>query len=143
MSYLPEGTPLPQPNPDDKPYWDAIARRELRFQRCIRCRRFRHPPQPFCGFCSSPDTEWAPVAGAGTVFTYTIVHHPVHPALKSAVPYNVVVVMLDGADDVRIVSNIIDAAPNEIAIGMPVTLVWDEVEGGGVLPRFRKAAHAA
>jgi uncharacterized OB-fold protein len=67
------------------------------------------------------------------------VHHPTHKALKSAVPYNVVVVHLDDADDVRIISNVIDAAPEEISIGLRVALAWDEAEGGTFLPRFRKA----
>jgi uncharacterized OB-fold protein len=139
MSYLPKGTPVPQPNPDDQPYWDYCAKRELRFQRCKACGRFRHPPMPACGKCGSTETEWAAVPGTGSVFTYTIVHHPTHPALKSAVPFNVVVVHLDQADDVRIVSNVIDAKPEEIAIGLRVALVWDEIEGGMFLPRFRKA----
>jgi uncharacterized OB-fold protein len=139
MSYLPQGTPLPQPNPDDQPYWGFCSRRELRIQRCIQCGRFRHPPMPLCAVCGSGETEWAAVPGTGTVFSYTIVHHPTHRALKSAVPYNVVVVHLDDADDVRIVSNVIDAAPEEISIGLRVTLAWDEAEGGSFLPRFRKA----
>lgn len=139
MSYLPIGTPMPQPNPDDQPYWDACARRELRFQRCTNCGRFRHPPMPLCAVCGSGKTEWAAVPGTGTVFSYTIVHHAAHKVLKSAVPYNVVVVHLDGADDVRIVSNVIDASPAEISIGLRVTLAWDEIEDGTFLPRFRKA----
>jgi len=139
MSYLPPGVPVPQANPDDQPFWDACARRELRIQRCTHCGRFRHPPVPFCGECGSGGIEWAAVPGTGTVFSYTIAHHPAHKALKTAVPYNIVVVHLDEADDVRIVSNVIDASPEEIRVGMPVTLAWDEIEGGMFLPRFRKA----
>ncbi len=66
---------------------------------------------PACFNCGSMETEWAQVPGTGTVFSYTIVHHPAHPAVKSAVPYNIVVVHLDEADDVRIVSNVIDVPP--------------------------------
>jgi len=73
------------------------------------------------------------------VFSYTIVHHPAHPAVKPVVPYNIVVVHLDDADDVRIVSNVIDVPPEQIAVGLRVTLAWDEIEGGMFLPRFRKA----
>lgn len=94
---------------------------------------------PFCATCGSGGLEWAQVSGNGTVFSYTIVHHPAHPALKTAVPFNVVVVLIDDADDVRIVSNVIDAALDEISVGLRVALVWDEVEGGMFLPRFRKA----
>jgi uncharacterized OB-fold protein len=139
MSYLPHGTPLPQPNPDDQAFWDFCSRRDLRIQRCGHCGRFRHPPAPFCGVCGSGEIDWAAVPGTGSVFSYTVVHHPAHPALKAAVPYNVAVVHLDDADDVRLVSNVIDAAPADLSVGMRVTLAWDEVEGGMFLPRFRKA----
>ena len=40
----------------------------------------------------------------------------------------------------RLVSNVIDAAPGEMAVGLRVTLAWDEIENGMFLPRFRKAA---
>jgi len=56
------------------------------------------------------------------------------------VPFNITVVHLDEADDVRLVSNVIDAAPDEMAVGLRVTLAWDEIENGMFLPRFRKAA---
>ena len=75
----------------------------------------------------------------GQVFSYTIVHHAAHPALKSAVPYNVAVVHLDGADDVRLVSNVIDTTPEEMKVGLRVTLDWDDNGEGQLLACFRKA----
>ena len=139
MSYFPKGTPQPQANPDDQQYWNFLARRELRIQRCVKCGRFRHPPMPFCGRCGSGDTEWAAVPGTGSVFSYTIVHHAAHSALKESVPYNIAVVHLDGADDVRLVSNILDAKPEEMKVGLRVVLAWDDNGEGTALPRFRKA----
>jgi len=82
------------------------------------------------------DLGWRQVSGSGTIFSYTIAHHPVHPALKTSTPYNIVVVMLDGASDVRLVSNIIGAQPEQIRIGAPVELCWDEIDKGMFLPRF-------
>ena len=63
-----------------------------------------------------------------------------HPALKQATPYNVALVHLDGAGDVRLVSNVVDAEPGEMRVGMRVSLFWDEMANGGYLPRFKKAA---
>ncbi len=141
MAYLPPGTPNPTPNPDDLPFWQAIEQRQLRIQRCADCGRFRHPPMPRCPDCRSAAIEWAQVSGEGQVFSFTIVHHAVHPALRSAVPFNVAVVLLDGTGDVRLVSNVIDARPEDMQIGMRVSLVWDESDQG-VLPRFRMATSA-
>jgi len=139
MSYLPDDTPLPNPGPDDRPYWDFCAKRELRIQRCTSCGRFRHPPQPFCAKCGSGDVEWKQVSGNGTVFSYTVAHYATHPALKPALPYNIAIVMLDDADDIRIISNVIDVGPTDMKIGMPVKLVWEPLAGGGYAPRFQQA----
>jgi uncharacterized OB-fold protein len=139
MPYLPDGMPLPEPEMDDRPFWEGCRRKVLQVQRCAECGHFRHPPGPMCPTCRSIKTEWVPVRGDGAVFSYTVVYHPVHSALKGAVPYNVAVVLLADAGDVRIVSNVIDAAPGEMTVGMPVHLHWDPTPDGGYLPRFRKA----
>jgi uncharacterized OB-fold protein len=138
MPYLPDGTPLPRPTPDDRPYWEAIDRRELRIQCCAACNSFRHPPTPLCPDCGSDRIAWRQVPGTGEVFSWTIATHATHPALKAAVPYNIAVVALDGAGDVRIVSNVIDARPEEMRIGLRLRLVWEPTAAGGYLPRFAK-----
>lgn len=138
MSYLPEGTPVPSPGPDDAPFWDACDRQELRIQCCADCGTFRHPPIPVCAACRSTKSTWARTSGTGTVFSYTVAHHPTHPALHGAPPYNIAVIHLDGAGDVRLVSNVVDVPPDEMRIGMRVIVVWDAIGDGHFLPRFRR-----
>jgi uncharacterized OB-fold protein len=139
MSYLPDAMPLPPPGPDDAPFWEACARRELRVTRCTNCGAFRHPGTPVCAQCRSTAFDWPEVSGTGTVFSYTIAAHPTHAALKGHGPYNIAVVHLDGAGDVRLVSNVMDVPPEEMAIGMRVRLHWDELSDGSLLPRFVRA----
>jgi uncharacterized OB-fold protein len=139
MAYLPDDMPLPQPTPDDHPYWAAHAQRELRIQCCSDCDTFRHPPVPFCARCGSSNVTWTKVSGKGEVFSYVVAHYATHPSLKTAVPYNVAVIMLEDAGDVRLVSNVVDASPEEMRIGLKVELHWDAIAKGGYLPRFRKA----
>lgn len=143
MSYLPTGLPLPEASPEDTPFWDACRDRRLLIRRCNACSLHFHPPMPSCVHCGSINVGWNEVSGEGTVFSYTVAHHAVHKALKGHGPYNIVVVMLDGADDVRLVSNLVDTAPGDIRIGMPVSVHWEELENGAVLPRFRRAAATA
>jgi uncharacterized OB-fold protein len=80
------------------------------------------------------------VSGDGEVYTWTVVRHAVNPALRDSVPYNVVVVLLDGTDGVRLVSNLIDAPPEALRIGLRVTLTWER-RGDVDLPCFRVASH--
>jgi uncharacterized protein len=138
MSYFPFEVAGPQPNVDDRVFWDYCRQRELRFQRCASCHRFRHPPGPVCSACRSFEAEWIPAPQTGVVFSFTIVHHPAHPAVASMIPYNIVVVDFPELGHTRFVSNLIDATPEEIHIGMPVSLVWEDSSTGIPLPRFRR-----
>ncbi|MDO8671517.1 MAG: OB-fold domain-containing protein [Dehalococcoidia bacterium] len=138
MPYL-EKIPLPKPSIEDAPFWEACHRHELVIQRCTNCRTFRHTPTPVCYNCQSFDFEWVKVSGKGTVFTYTNVAHPVHPALKERVPFNLVIVELPDAGNVRLAGNVIDTPFEELYIGMPVEVIFEDYPEGATLPRFKRA----
>jgi uncharacterized OB-fold protein len=142
MAMLPELAQI-GPDPHTHEFWDACRRRELRLQRCSDCGRFRHPPIPGCPHCGSPRSHWPQVSGRGTVFSYTVVHHAAIPSLASQVPYVVVVVEVEGAEGARMISNLLDTAPEAVSVGMAVEVVWDELPDGFVLPRFRPARASA
>src|SRR6266851_1235156 len=118
MSYLPTDLTPIAISPLTEPYWAGCKNGQLTLQRCAGCGAFRHPPAPICHVCRSDATEWVAVSGRGTVYTYTVVHHPVHPKLQEAIPYNVVLVALEDAPGVRVVSNVIDAGPEDLRIGL-------------------------
>lgn len=141
--YLPTELCEIAPDVDTAPFWEGCRDRQLRFQRCRGCGRFRHPPIAGCPDCGNRDTDWVAVSGFGHVYTFTIVHHAVVPALASAVPYNAALIAIDDAPGVHLISNVIDAAPHELDIGMPVEVHWEEAASGVVLPRFRKRRSTA
>jgi uncharacterized OB-fold protein len=127
--------PLPVPNADTEPFWDACRAGELRLQRCADCAEWRYPPQPACGACGSLAAAWVPVSGRGTVFSYAVTHQPIHPALSGRTPFASVVVELD--EGPLLTSNLVDVDPDDIVIGMPVDVVFEQA-GDMVLPKFRK-----
>ena len=138
MPYLPADLPRLVPGRDDRPWWDALRRHELVVQRCAACGTWRHPPAPVCAACRSPDARWERVDGRGRVFSYTIVHHAVHPALADRVPYNVVLVELPDAAGVRLISNLIDVPADEMRVGLEVEVVFEDLDDEVTLPRFRR-----
>jgi uncharacterized OB-fold protein len=140
MAYLPNEVPGPRPTVDDQVFWDYCQQQELRFQRCSACQHFRHPPAPVCPQCRAFESEWVRAPETGVVFSFTIVHHPAHPAVSAVVPYNIVIVDFPECGHTRLVSNLIDALPEEVCIGMPVVLVWETTGNGRVVPRFKKAS---
>lgn len=122
----------------NKGFWQACRAHSLTVQRCTSCGSFQHPPRPVCSNCQSFDLEWAPVSGGGTVYSYTVVHHGIG-GLRDKVPFNIVVVELDGSGT-RFVSNLVDAAPADVAIGARVTVWWDDASAELSVPRFRRAS---
>lgn len=130
----PEAPPRPVPLPDDasESFWAECARHELVLQRCTDCETFRFPPRPMCPSCGSMGWRDEPAGGRGHVWSWVIAHPPVLPSFRDRVPYNVVVVELE--EGVRMVGNIVEAANEDIRIGMPVTVAWDDVEDGVAIP---------
>jgi uncharacterized OB-fold protein len=137
--YLPAEFSLVEPDSLTRGFWENCKQHRLSIQRCTTCKTFRQPPKPVCHKCRSFEWEWAPVSGKGTVYSYTAIYHPLHPSLAERVPYNVVVVALDGAPGCRFISNLVDVPPEELKVGMPVEVTWEQINDEIVLPRFRRA----
>lgn len=119
-----------------EPYWAAARDSRLTCAQCADCRHFRSPPSPFCPKCRSQRLNWPTLPGTGTIYSFTVVERAVLPGTEASVPYVVAVVSLDGADDARIISNVLDAPIEDISIGRQVRAVFDTIPGGAVIPRF-------
>ncbi len=132
--------PLPQPGPDNAPFYEAAERGELRFQQCTACGAFRHYPRPACPKCLSREYTWELSSGRGTVFTWTIVRGPTLPAFEHKLPYNVVDVLMD--EGVHFVSEVLDCLPEEISPGMPVQATFVPVSNEITLVKFRRVESA-
>ena len=126
--------PRPQTDLDTEGFWEGVKRHELVFQRCKQCGTWLHPPRPMCPKCHSLEKEWVPVSGKGAVYSWVTYHEPPHPGFKA--PYSVVLVELE--EGVRLISNMVDTKPEEIHIGMPVEVVFDDLGEDLTLPKFRK-----
>jgi uncharacterized protein len=104
------------------------------FQRCGGCDVARHPPAPRCGHCGSTATTWQRASGPVTVYSYTVVHHPMHPSAVEAVPY--VVVLLEFADvpGVRLATDLVGPRRLDVGIGDEVRIVWARLDDTCALP---------
>lgn len=135
--------PYPIPEFDAEPFWEACNREELRMQRCTDCGRWRWTPSPMCGHCLSLHCTWERLSGRGTVHTWTVVTHAVHPAAVERVPYVVVEVALEEQADLYLISNLIDVEPGHIVMDMPVEVTFVQHSHGDKLPQFRPRRNQA
>jgi uncharacterized OB-fold protein len=112
-----------------EPFWVAAAEHRLTCPRCVACAALRMPPSPFCPRCRSQQVEWLELSGRGTVYSFTIARHALIPELADCLPYVVAVVDLEGAPGVRLVANVVDTEVEDVHVGMPLEVVWEDVEG--------------
>ena len=127
--------PIPEPTLDSQPYWDALKKHRLILQQCASCGTIRHYPRPVCAHCFSMETTWIEASGQGTVYSWTVAHHPFHPGFKGKTPYVLVTVELQ--EGVRMVSQLPEVDPDAIEIGMPVEVYFEDVTAELTLPMFR------
>lgn len=120
--------PLPQIDPDTEGFWRAARDGRLVIQHCPATGAYQHPPQPYMAACGL-DWEWKEVPGTGTVYSFTIVHPPAHPAF--ATPYVAAVVDLDQAG-VRMVGQVRGIAPDRVEVGLCVRAQFDVVGEIGI-----------
>ena len=126
----------PHVNPDNEGFWQGVRDHRLVFQKCDYCGLIVHRPRPTCPQCLSNQKSWVPSEGKGHVYTYATVVNPRtgYPGINA--PYSVVVVEL--LEGVRLLGNMYDVEPEDIYIGMPIEVVFDDIAEDLTLPKFKK-----
>lgn len=121
------------------PIWEAAARSQLTAQQCGACGTFRMQPTPFCPSCLSQDVNWPILSGHGTLYSYTFARHP----RVAENGYCVGVIELDDAPGIRIISNVVEADSDELAVDMPVEIAFFQpLADDFALPMFRPVRSA-
>jgi acetyl-CoA acetyltransferase/uncharacterized OB-fold protein len=133
------GRPLPQLTPQNEFFWTSGADGRLRVQQCRACSALIHPPQPVCRYCHSQDMGVRAVSGAATLIGFTVNHRFALPGLPP--PYVVAQVALVEDPRIRLTTNIVEADPDELELGMAVEVSFAQHEDVW-LPLFRPAATA-
>jgi uncharacterized OB-fold protein len=127
--------PLPQMEPEAKPYWEHLKQHQMHIQKCQGCNKFFFPPKEFCPHCLSNEVAWTPVSGKGTVYSTVTMHRAYTPAYEGEIPYNLSLVDLD--EGVRVWTNVVGVPPSEVKCGMRVEVVYDDVTPEITLAKFQ------
>jgi uncharacterized OB-fold protein len=114
-------TPLTDLN---REFWTGGAAGELRILRCPACRFWVHPGRKACPACGGEGLVAEATSGKGTVFTFTVNRHPYNPEVP--LPYVIAIVELPEQADLRFTTNIVNCEPEEVEIGMPVRVCFED-----------------
>lgn len=133
----------PEPNIDDdiRPFWEGLREHRFLLYRCRRCGAWYWP----AAYCRShpaaafqEEMEWTEASGRGTVFTFNIHRWAFDPSFKTDLPY--VYALIELEEGPMFGTNIVGCRPEEVRIGMPVQIVFeDHPEAGFTLPKARPA----
>lgn len=135
--------PLPESDWDlTRAFWQAAASGTFVMPCCRGCSRHVWYPEERCPHCGEGDIPWAPVPGRGRLFSWAEVRHPLHPPYQDQLPYITGIVSLEVDPRIRYVTRIVDCQADELAIEMPMEVVFRElsfhgVEGCVIAPVFR------
>jgi uncharacterized protein len=115
-----------------EPFFAAAAEQRLVIPRCSACERYFFYPTVLCPYCHTMGHEWVDASGRGRIYSFTVVHRA--PAAGVPTPYVVGVVELD--EGIRMMSNIIDCSPDDVEIGMAVSVRFGTNWERRMLPFF-------
>ena len=122
---------------DTAGFFEAARDGRLAIRMCNGCDAVLHMPRAYCHHCGSWDGRWQPVAGTGTVHSWTVVDHQVHPSFP--VPYTVVLVDLDDVP-ARLVGHL--PGTPDLHVGQPMRVWFETLADGVVLPQWAPATTA-
>lgn len=132
----PPPSPLIRPviNQDTAFFWAGTAKGELRIQQCGACGALRHPPGPMCPRCNETKPTHIVASGLGEVYSYVVHHHP--PVPGHSLPF--VIALVELAEGVRFLAELVDVAPEEVDVGLAVRIDFQQVDGQLTMPVWRR-----
>ncbi|MCK0150877.1 OB-fold domain-containing protein [Marivita sp. S6314] len=124
------------PRSFSQPFWDATRERRFLLQYDKRAERFQFFPRAAALSDGARDLDWREASGRGTVFSHTIARRSRGP-FNDATPFTIALITLE--EGVNVMANLVGCAPEDVAIGMAVTLDWCPLPDGTHLPIFKPA----
>ncbi|MBV1918258.1 MAG: OB-fold domain-containing protein [Sphingomonadaceae bacterium] len=120
--------PLPKKDPVNAPFWEGTAAHKFLVPKCNDCGDWNWIPYPACRSCLCEDQSWTEVSGRGTVMSFSVVHRG--PLTFGKDPYGVVLLELEERPrSLVVLGNTIDMDPEELKIGMPMKIVYEDIPG--------------
>lgn len=112
------------PTAANRSFWEGAGRSELLVLRCQVCGFLAHPSPDRCPRCAARALVPERMSGAGTVYSFTIVRRAFHPGFAPEIPYVVALVELPEQAALRVISQVVNIAPEAVTIGLAVNAVF-------------------
>ncbi|MES3000774.1 MAG: OB-fold domain-containing protein [Pseudomonadota bacterium] len=117
--------------PENLPFWEAARTHKLVLPMCGDCKRCHWYPRTVCPLCGGLDISWAPSLGRGTVHSFSIQRRCIAKIILAYVRLEEGPVLM---------TNIVDCAFDDVAIGMKVQVKFLRTPEGRHAPFFAPAS---
>ena len=112
---------------ENKTFFEAARQGRFLIPVCTACNRAHWYPRAICPFCAGDKVEWRAAAGKGTIYTFSVMRRVTEPYIIAHVTL---------AEGPTMLTNIVACDAHEVRIGQPVTLVFQDTDGGPPVPMF-------
>ena len=128
-----------EPNSENLQFFEGAEQGRLVLPRCTACGFVIWFPREICPACGSQDVDWFEASGNGSIYSCTVTRR-IPGSWGKAAPFVLAYVELD--EGPRVMTNIVDCDPEQVAIGDRVKAVFEEATDrddnpGPPLLRFR------
>jgi hypothetical protein len=89
-----------------------------------------------CPHCRSLEWDTVKASGRGTIYSFVFHHHPTIPPFEAGHP----IALVELEEGTRIVTDLVGVEKDEVEIGLPVEVEFNQVDDGLILPQFRPKA---
>lgn len=128
---------LPTIDDETRPFWDAAREGRLLLRSCNACGKVHYYPRPFCPTCWSDDVAWVEASGRATLYTHSTVYNNDLPPFNERLPY--IAAVVDLAEGPRMMTEIVECAPEQLEVGMDLTVTFRHVTDEVTIAVFRPA----
>jgi uncharacterized protein len=122
--------PAPIVTVETQAFWNAARERRFVVPTCEACGRAHWYPRAICPFCGSDRIAWRDSPGRGAIYSFSVMR-------RAKEPYAIAYVTL--TEGPTMLTNIVDCDFDALAIGQPVSVVFQDTEDGPPVPMFRPA----
>lgn len=118
-------------DPLSGPFWRAADEGRLAMPWCESCDRVVWYPQPACPDCGE-EPAWRTLRGRAQLLAWTVVRKPVNPMFQPV--YMPALVVPEEAPGARLVTQLVDCAPEGLQCDMPLVVDFRTLQPRGAEP---------
>lgn len=113
------------------PFFDAAAEGRLLVRRCGDCGEHAGPEVATCPACGGRSLNWADAAGTGEIVTWTTTYRKDR---ETGQVVGTTIALVQLAEGPWLHMQCVDITPEELKVGLPVTVRFEQPDEGEAVP---------